>query len=74
MNISNFLKESNGSESSMRLILYLIVGTLMGTWCYVSISTKAMAPMDWPTVGAIVGPLIAKAWQKKNEMDVNAKP
>lgn len=73
MDIGNFLKEANGNESSMRLAVMLVLVTLLGTWAYVSIATKAMAPLDWPTVGAIVGPLIAKAYQKKNEVQ-NANP
>ena len=74
MDISNFLKEANGNESSMRLAVFLVLGVLLGTWAYVSIATKTIAPLDWPTVGAIVGPLVAKAMQKKSEGAGNAIP
>ncbi len=67
MNISNFLKENNGNESSMRLLVAFIVVAVMGTWSYVSVKTSVMAPLDLPTVLTIVGSLLAKAWQKEKE-------
>lgn len=73
MDIGNFLKEANGNESSMRLLVAFIVVVIMGSWGYVSIATKTLAPLDWQTVGALIGALIAKGYQKKNEVP-NANP
>ena len=67
MNLSNFLKESNGDESSMRLLVAFVVVVVISTWAYVSITTKALAPLQWEQVGAVLGALIAKAWQKGKE-------
>jgi hypothetical protein len=71
MNIGNFLKEANGDESSVRLICYLVVAAIIGTWSYVSITTKAMAPLDLPTVLALLGPIGFKVMQKKHEAQEN---
>lgn len=67
MNIARFLQEDNGNESSMRLLVAFVVLAIMGTWAYVSIVAKSLQPLDWQTVGALVGPLFAKAWQKGRE-------
>jgi len=67
MNLLNFLKEDNGNESSMRLLVAFIVVMVIATWGYVSITTKTIAPLQWEQVGAVLGALIAKGWQKGKE-------
>jgi len=67
MNLTNFLKEDNGNESSMRALVAFIVVVVIATWAYVSITTKAIAPLNWEQVGAVLGALMAKAWQKGKE-------
>lgn len=74
MNISNFLKESNGNESSMRMLVAFIVAVIMGTWCFVSIKTSALAPLNMETVLALLGSLMAKAWQKGKEETAAVPP
>ena len=46
MNLLNFLKEDNGNESSMRLLVAFIVVMVIATWGYVSITTKTIAPLQ----------------------------
>lgn len=67
MNIGNFLREANGQESSMRLLVAFIVVAIIGTWSMVSIKTNAIAPLNLETVLALIGSLLAKAWQKEKE-------
>jgi hypothetical protein len=51
----------------MRLLVAFIVVAVIATWAYVSIATKAIAPLQWEQVGAVLGALIAKGWQKGKE-------
>ena len=70
MNIFSFLKDDSGNESSMRLLVALVILTIVGTWSYVSITTKTMAPLNWSETGALIGALLAKAWQKQTEAKI----
>jgi multisubunit Na+/H+ antiporter MnhF subunit len=65
--MANFLQDDKGNNSSMRLLVAFIVVSILGTWVSVSIRTNAMAPLDLPTVLALVGSLMAKAYQKEKE-------
>lgn len=67
MNVANFLREDNGNESNMRLLVSFVVVTLMGVWAYVSVMNKTLQPMQWEQVGTVLGALIAKGWQKGKE-------
>jgi hypothetical protein len=67
MNVLNFLKEDNGNESMMRLLVAFVVVIIIGVWAYISLRKLEIAPMKWEEVSAIVGALTAKAWQKQSE-------
>lgn len=67
MKILEFMQEDNGGLSNIRLLVAFIIVCIMGTWTYVSIAEKALAPLDWQIVGTLIGALLAKAWQKGKE-------
>jgi hypothetical protein len=67
MKLSEFFQEDNGNLSSMRLLTAFIVVAVIGTWAVVSLRTNAVASLDWQAVGAVIGAMAAKAWQKEKE-------
>lgn len=62
-----FLQEDNGGLSSMRIIVLLIVIVVLINWTWINIKTGDLTPMNWDGVMLIIGPLMAKAWQKGKE-------
>ena len=73
--MGNFLSEDNGHFSSMRLIVMLIVVVVLFNWTWHNITTGTLTSFDWQDLMVVIGPLIAKAWQKgkegKNESSQN---
>ncbi len=67
------LSEDNGNPSTMRVVVALVVLIMVGTWAYVSISNKALAPMSVEEVGLMLGAMGIKAFQKGKEANVDAK-
>ena len=61
------LAESDGNPSSMRLATFLIVGSLMAGWLYVTVHTGILQPLSAEQVGLVLGTLGVKAWQRGKE-------
>ena len=67
MNITKFLQEDNGNESSMRLIVFLIITTVLFNWTYYNIMSHQFVMLDWTSTAAMIGSLFMKAYQKGKE-------
>jgi hypothetical protein len=65
--MKELFKESNGQVSSMRLIVFLIVATIIGTWSYTVINTGEWVALQIGDAVALIGTLGMKAYQKGNE-------
>lgn len=61
------LEEAPGEPSTMRLMVAIVVIIQMVGWAYVVFRTGTLPPIDWQQIGLVVGPLMAKAWQKGKE-------
>ena len=64
------ISEDNGNLSSMRIIVFLIVITVLGNWTWYNISHGTLVGFDWEELSAIGIPLLFKAVQKKIEQNV----
>lgn len=60
-------QDANGNNSSMRILVFIVVITILINWTIVNIQTGTMTAMPWEQVVAIVGSLFAKGYQKANE-------
>lgn len=65
--LKSILSEQNGEGSTMRVMVAFVVGIQMIGWAYVVFRTGTLPPIDWQQIGLVVGPLLAKAWQKGKE-------
>jgi hypothetical protein len=69
----NFLIESltdeKGSASSMRILVTFIILVQTIGWAWVCFKTTSMPTMDWAQALSMVGPLLAKAYQKGKETE-----
>ena len=61
------LAESDGNPSSMRLATFVVVGSIMAGWLYVTIHTGELQPLTTEHVGLVLGTLGVKAWQRGKE-------
>ena len=68
------LAESDGNPSSMRLATFVIVGSVMAGWLYVTIHIGALQPLSTEQVGLVLGTLGVKAWQRGKETTAVAQP
>ncbi len=62
-----FLSESNGSLSSTRLFMFLIVVSIIVDYQH-AIWTVGIWHPDWQTIGLALGTLGFKVWQKGSEV------
>ncbi len=73
--LSALIAEGDGSPSTMRVATLLIVACVMGVWCYTSVKAGALQPLSTEQVGAMLGALTVKAWQRaKEELPVPLAP
>jgi len=72
VNLKGFLKtslsEDNGNPSSMRGLVALVVVVVLFNWTWINISTGTLVSFDWQDLMVIVGPLLAKGYQKGKEL------
>jgi len=59
--------EDNGNLSSMRLIVFIIIVTVLFNWTYINIISKTLSPLNWADIMLVIGPLITKVYQKGKE-------
>jgi hypothetical protein len=65
--LTALIAEGDGSPSTMRAATLLIVGIVMGVWAWTSIKAGAPQPLSTEQVGAVLGALGIKAWQRGKE-------
>lgn len=68
--MSGFLtifQDDKGNNSSMRILVFIVVITILINWTIVNIQTGTITAMPWEQVATIVGSLFAKGYQKANE-------
>lgn len=65
--IRKMLSEDNGSLSTMRTLTAIIVIVVLFNWTYANIKSGNLVGFSWEEVGLIIGPLLAKAYQKDKE-------
>lgn len=64
---AQFLQDDAGNNSLMRAMVFIIVLAIMGNWTFINIKTGTLTPLSWEELGAIVGSLAVKAFQKTRE-------
>ena len=67
----NAMSEDNGNLSSMRILILIIIITVLFNWTYYNITSGTLASFSWQDIGVIIGPLLAKAYQKGKENGEN---
>lgn len=70
--LTKTLAESDGTPSSMRVLVAYILGVYMIGWAYVCYRTGLLPVVDWQQLMIVIGPLLAKAWQKGKEDSADA--
>jgi hypothetical protein len=65
--LTALIAEGDGNPSTMRVATLLIVAVVMGVWAYTSIKAGAPQPLSTEQVGAVLGALGIKAWQRAKE-------
>ena len=65
--LTSLIAEGDGNPSTMRVATLFIVGVVMGVWAYTSIKAGAPQPLSTEQVGAVLGALGIKAWQRGKE-------
>ena len=63
--MTDILKDSQGHESSMRIVWAICVLTIFFTWAYICISNKQMIPFstgDATLIGMLFGGKIGQKW------------
>jgi len=63
----SILAESSGQPSTMRILVAIVVLTVLFNWTYINLKTGTLVGFDWQDLMVIVGPLIAKGYQKSKE-------
>jgi len=66
-NIREIFSDDGGNMSSMRLLVFLVVGTLLFNWTWINITTGTIVSFDWADMGLILGSLFIKGYQKGKE-------
>jgi hypothetical protein len=61
------MNEDKTTTSTMRFLVILVVIAFLFNWTYVTIKTNSWVPLDFGSSTALIGVLIAKAYQKKHE-------
>lgn len=59
-----FLKETSGAFSSVRLVMLLWSIGILVVWAWLSIANNQFVPLDWTHAVALTGISFAKAMQK----------
>lgn len=72
--MSGFLQDANGNNSSLRLVLIIIVLGIVGVWAYLCITKGEFIEFPIKTLVAIVLPLLAKLVQNGQEQKAQNKP
>ena len=65
--LKGLIAEGDGNPSTMRVATLFIVGVVMGVWAWTSIKAGAPQPLSTEQVGAVLGALGIKAWQRGKE-------
>ena len=65
--VAQMFQEDNGQFSAMRVLVFVIVGTVLFNWTYFNLKSGQLSGFDWADLMVVVGPLLAKAAQKKVE-------
>ena len=65
--LKGLIAEGDGNPSTMRVATLFIVGVVMGVWAYTSVKAGALQPLSTEQVGAVLGALVTKAWQRGKE-------
>ena len=68
MKILEIFQDDNGGYSSKRVLAIVWGLGVFGVWAYVSIRTRAMAPLAWEHVGivfSLAGVVAAGKWGEK---------
>ena len=65
--MKNFMSEDNGNLSTMRILVFLIVGVILFNWTWFNITNNTLASFSWQDMAVVLGPLFAKAFQKGKE-------
>lgn len=66
--LAEFLQDDNGGLSSKRALALLWGVGVFFVWAYVSVASKAMAPLAWEHVGIVIslaGVVAAGKWGEK---------
>jgi len=67
---SKFLSEDNGNFSSMRLLVVVVILVVLFNWTYYNVANNVLSSFSWEDIFVVVGPLLAKAYQKGKENPV----
>lgn len=62
-----FFCEDNGNPSSMRLIMFLVVSTVLFNWTYLTVLSGKPVQMEMVDLGALGIPMLFKMMQKGKE-------
>jgi hypothetical protein len=71
--MAGFLQDNGGNESSMRLMMLLVVALRMLVWAFLSVKTGTTQPFSMEDVGLIGVVMGAKAYQKNSELKADEK-
>ncbi len=65
--MAEFFQDGCGNNSSMRLLVFLVVAVVLFNWTWINISSGTLTPLSWGELGSIVGSLFVKSIQKGKE-------
>lgn len=68
--LEQIFTEDNGNASAMRVIVFMIVSTVLFNWTYFNITTGTLTGFELQELGALLGPLAFKTWQKGKETEM----
>ena len=70
--IEKIFTEDNGNPSTMRVLVFIVVCTVLFNWTYYNITTGTLTSFEMNELGALLGPFFFKAYQKGKEAKANA--
>lgn len=65
--IKSFFTDNSGNNSSLRILIFLVVIVFLFNWTWINIKTGQLTPISWEQAGLLVGSFWAKAKQKEYE-------
>lgn len=72
-NILSFLNDDDGNQSSMRIIVFLIIACVLFNWTFLTVKTGAWIKLDIESIMMVLGSMGFKAVQKNIELNKNSQ-